>query len=105
MQNFFREWYDNWRAIYQEGLWRWKDYDQKSCTGWDQFPLCLMLDINKDDDPWYRPDVKWHFIENPRWNWIAGYKPWIEKIDEDDIVIQSYSSDKFKAQLDHENPR
>ena len=64
-----------------------------------------MLDVNKDNDPWHRPDVKWHLIESARWNYIDGYKYWKEHIEDDDIVIQSYHTDKFKQQMDHENPR
>ena len=105
MQRFFKEWWDNWRAIYEDNLWRWPKYDQRDCKGWDQFPLCLMLDVNKDNDAWHRPDVRWHLIESARWNYIDGYKYWKEHIEDDDIVIQSYHTDKFKSHMDHENPR
>ena len=105
MQSFFKEWWDNWREIYENNLWRWIQYDQRDCKGWDQFPLCLMLDVNKDNDAWHRPDVRWHLIESARWNYIDGYKYWKEHIEDDDIVIQSYHTDKFKSHMDHENPR
>ena len=105
MQSFFKEWWENWRAIYEDNLWRWTQYNEQDCKGWDQFPLCLMLDVNKDNDAWHRPDVKWHLIESARWNYVDGYKYWKEHIEDDDIVIQSYHTDKFKAHMDHENPR
>ena len=105
MQRFFNNWWINWKSIMDESLWRWPQYDRSDCKGWDQFPLCLMLDVNKDEDPWWMPEVKWHMIESARWNYINGYKYWKEHVEDEDIVIQGYSTDKFKKHLDHENPR
>ena len=112
-------WWENWKWK-REQPYEWDErwtgkYPYWETRGWDQFPLHLMMGVIRKDDPWYRPDIKWHWVyqgdppctpESPewndhsdaRWNWIIGYRKERENISEDEIVFHDYSCLLFKSQ-------
>ena len=101
MKRFMLDWWDNWN--YCNRQWRWK-YKQSVCRGWDQFPLGIMLGVVAEGDPWYKPNVRWGLTDSTRWNYINGHRFEMEGVEDKDIVIQSYSSMKFKLRWEDEHP-
>ena len=117
MISFMQQWWENWSWKRQHD-WdpRWDGkYPYWETRGWDQFPLHLMLGVIRQDDPWYRPDIKWHWVfggdppctpetddwntgEDAKWNWIIGYDPEKEGVGRDEIVFHDYSCLLFKSQ-------
>ena len=113
------EWWENWNwKKNQVAEWdeRWNGkYPYWETRGWDQFPLHLMMGVIRQDDPWYRPDIKWHWVyggdppctpetddwndgSDSRWNWIIGYHFDRENMKPEDIVFRDYSCLLFKSQ-------
>ena len=119
MISFMDEWWENWcwkknQVAEWDERWNGK-YPYWETRGWDQFPLHLMMGVIRQDDPWYRPDIKWHWVyggdppctpetddwndgSDSRWNWIIGYHHDRENMKPEDIVFHDYSCLLFKSQ-------